>query len=132
MIPGPSACQSPIAFPIGASHARGSRSARSAGRGNACVLCHRDPGPDRPARALIFFWWLVDPARWQLTFGGPLVPALGFLFLPWTTLMYTLFWAAGSLSLLSWLFIAVALVADIGTYGGGFFGNRGQMSNYRD
>ncbi len=40
-------------------------------------------------RALIFFWWLMDPARWSVTFGGEaLLPALGFLFLPWTTIMY--------------------------------------------
>ena len=84
-------------------------------------------------RALVAFWWLVDPARWTLVFGNSaLIPALGFLFLPWTTLMYVLFWAAGGLDFLGWLFVAVAFVADIGTYGGGAFGNKEKVSSYYD
>ena len=83
-------------------------------------------------RALIIFWWLVDPARWNVTFGGSaLLPALGFVFLPWTTIMYVLFWTAGGLDFLGWLFVALAFVLDIGTYGGGIFGNRERVSNYR-
>ena len=32
-------------------------------------------------RALIVFWWLVDPARWAVTFNnGVLLPALGLVF----------------------------------------------------
>ena len=82
-------------------------------------------------RALILFWWLVDPTRWSVTFGGSfLLPALGFVFLPWTTIMYVLFWAAGGLSLLGWVFVGLAFVLDIGTYGGGFFGNRDRVSSY--
>ncbi len=81
-------------------------------------------------RLLIVFWWLVDPARWNLIFGGLLVPALGFLFLPWTTVMYVLFWSTGGLSFLGWIFVALAFVADIGTYGGGFFGNRDRVTSY--
>jgi hypothetical protein len=83
-------------------------------------------------RALAIFWWLVDPARWNLTFGGGmLVPILGFLFLPWTTVMYVLFWTTGGLSLIGWLFVALAFVADLATYGGGAFGNRDRVSSYR-
>lgn len=82
-------------------------------------------------RALIIFWWLVDPARWNVTFSGSaLLPALGFVFLPWTTIMYVLFWTAGGLGVLGWLFLAAAFVVDIGTYGGGYFGNRDRVSSY--
>ena len=43
-------------------------------------------------RAAILFWWLTDPARWAVTFGNSaLIPILGFLFLPWTTIMYVAF-----------------------------------------
>jgi hypothetical protein len=84
-------------------------------------------------RALVLYWWLVDPARWTLVFGNSaVVPALGFLFLPWTTLMYVALWAASGLSLLGWLVVGVAFLADIGTYGGGGFGNRGRVSSYYD
>ena len=82
-------------------------------------------------RALIIFWWLVDPARWNVTFGSALIPILGFLFLPWTTIMYVLFWSVGGLDFVGWLFVALALVLDIGTYTGGAYGNRDQVSNYR-
>ena len=82
-------------------------------------------------RALIIFWWLVDPARWNITFNGsPLLPVLGFIFLPWTTIMYVLFWTVGGLDVVGWIFVALAFVLDIGTYGGGFFGNRDRVSSY--
>ncbi len=83
-------------------------------------------------RTLIFFWWLVDPARWSLVFDGLLVPLLGFLFLPWTTLAYVALWAAGGLSALGWLLVVLAFLIDIGSFGGGYFGNRGRMSSYRE
>ena len=82
-------------------------------------------------RALIVFWWLVEPARWGVTFNDQvLLPVLGFVFLPWTTIMYVLFWAAGGLEPLGWLFVVLGLVADIGTYGGGAFGNRERVQSY--
>ena len=82
-------------------------------------------------RALIVFWWLVDPTRWALTFNNQvLLPALGFVFLPWTTIMYVLFWSTGGLSLLGWVFVALGLLADLGTYGGGAFGNRDRVQSY--
>jgi hypothetical protein len=82
-------------------------------------------------RALIIFWWLVDPARWSVTFGGsPVLPVLGLLFLPWTTVMYVLFWTVGGLSFFGWLVVALAFVLDIGTWGGGFFGNRERVTSY--
>ena len=82
-------------------------------------------------RALILFWWLVDPNRWSLVFDGFLLPALGFVFLPWTTIAYVLFWTVGGLDLIGWVVVALAFVLDIGTYGGGGFGNRERFASYR-
>ena len=81
-------------------------------------------------RALIFFWWLLEPARWQLTFQSAFVPIIGLLFLPWTTIMYVLFWTIGGLDFVGWLFVALAFVLDIGTWGGGAFGNRERFPSY--
>ena len=82
-------------------------------------------------RALIAIWWLLDPARWNLTFSnGLLLPALGFVFLPWTTIMYVLFWTAGGLGGFGWVLVIVGLLADLGTYGGGVFGNRDKVQSY--
>jgi hypothetical protein len=82
-------------------------------------------------RVLIAVWWLTDPTKWTTVFGtSPLVPALGFLLLPWTTLFYVFFWATGGLSLIGWIFVLLGLLADLGTYGGGFFGNKEKVESY--
>jgi hypothetical protein len=82
-------------------------------------------------RALILFWWLTDPVRWGLVFNNQiLLPALGFLFLPWATLMYVLFWTATGLPFAGWVFVALGVLLDIGTYGGGAFGNRDRVQSY--
>lgn len=84
-------------------------------------------------RALIVVWWVADQARWAATFNNQvLLPALGFLFLPWTTLMYVLFWTTTGLPALGWLFVGLGVFADLLTYGGGAFGNRNKISsNYQ-
>ena len=41
-------------------------------------------------RAAILIWWLVNPLLWQATFDRFIWPLLGFIFVPWTTLMYVL------------------------------------------
>jgi hypothetical protein len=82
-------------------------------------------------RALIVFWYIVDPARWSLIFNHQIfLPALGFILLPWTTIMYVLFWTAGGIEPIGWLFIVLAVLADLATYGGGGFGNRDRMRGY--
>ena len=82
-------------------------------------------------RLLIVFWWLVDPARWAAVFNGQvLLPALGFVFLPWTTIFYVLFWSIGGLPPLGWLFVLLGLVVDLGSFGGGVFGNRDRVRSY--
>ncbi len=82
-------------------------------------------------RALLVYWWLVDPARWTATFdGGVLLPAIGFLFLPWTTIMYVLMWTTQGLDLLGWLVVGLGLLADMGTYGGGALGNKDKVETY--
>ncbi|MFN8484461.1 MAG: hypothetical protein U0768_15585 [Anaerolineae bacterium] len=74
-------------------------------------------------RALDILWWLIQPARWQVTFSSwPgafwVWPLLGIIFLPWTTLMYVLI-APGGIEGLAWLWIGLGLAADIATYTGG-------------
>jgi hypothetical protein len=76
-------------------------------------------------RLVILLWWLFDTARWSATFDNVIIPALGFLFLPWTTLLYV-FFAPTGLNGLAPLVILIAVIADAGTYGGGVLGNRGR------
>ena len=78
-------------------------------------------------RAAILIWWLINPVRWQATFSSFIWPLLGFLFVPWTTLMYVIVFPITGFD---WIWLAIALFADIGSYTGGAYGNRNQMPGY--
>jgi len=75
-------------------------------------------------------WWLVQPARWNLVFQNWLWPLLGLIFLPWTTLMYVIVAPGGINGLWEWLFIGLAVIADIASYTGGGYGNRRRIPGY--
>ncbi len=81
-------------------------------------------------RFVLFVGWYNDPTYWNALLGSQLLLGLGFLFLPWTTLVYG-FAAPNGMSLIGWIFVFFAFLADLGTWGGGVFGNRKQISNYR-
>ena len=70
-------------------------------------------------RVAIVAWWLLDPARWSLVFSSALLPILGFLLLPWTTLVYVLL-APGGIDTLGLIFLVIAVIVDLGAYGGGY------------
>ena len=70
-------------------------------------------------RVAIVAWWLLDPARWALAFSSALWPILGFFLLPWTTLVYV--WVApGGIDTLGLIVLVLAVIVDIGAYGGGY------------
>ncbi len=75
-------------------------------------------------RAAIVIWWLLDAARYRQAFDGFIVPFLGLLLLPWTTLMYVLAVPNG-VNGLEWALLVVAFLIDLGIYGGAY-GNRGR------
>ena len=77
-------------------------------------------------RAGILIWWLINPVRWQITFPSFIWPLLGFLFLPWATLMYVLV-APGGVIGFDWVWLGLAVLADIGMYAGGGYGNRDRI-----
>ena len=80
-------------------------------------------------RMVILLWWLIEPIRWSATFETFFLPLLGFLFLPWTTLMYVVV-APGGLAGFDWLWMALALAADAGSYASGAMGGRGRVPGY--
>jgi hypothetical protein len=77
-------------------------------------------------RAAILIWWLVNPVRWQATFSSFIWPLLGFLFVPWATLMYVLV-APGGVVGFDWIWLGLAVLADVGMYAGGGYGNRDRI-----
>jgi hypothetical protein len=75
-------------------------------------------------------WWIVRPSLWSITFNGSwLLPLLGLIFLPWTTLMYVLV-SPGGITGFEWVWIALAVFADIASYGGSAYGNRDRIPGY--
>ncbi len=67
-------------------------------------------------RVALFFVW-VSTNFVQRAFDGFLVPFLGLLVLPWTTLMYVLVYDGAGVSVLGWFFVALGLAADLSSYG---------------
>ncbi|MDV2990031.1 MAG: hypothetical protein P3T54_07785 [Dehalogenimonas sp.] len=70
-------------------------------------------------RATIVIWWLFDSGRWSQAFDVFLIPVLGFIFLPWTTLAYVLIFSGGVTGL-DVVLLIIAIMADLGSYGGGW------------
>jgi len=77
----------------------------------------------------IVVWGLAQPARWELAFDTFVWPLLGFVFLPWTTLMYVAVATTG-VNGLDWLWIGIAVLIDIASYSGGAYGNRERIRSY--
>lgn len=73
-------------------------------------------------------FWLARPASVSLVFGGNLIwPLLGLIFLPFTTLMYTILWSATGLTGWDWVWVAIAFLLDAGHYTYSAYGNRDRM-----
>lgn len=69
-------------------------------------------------RAAALVYWLGWPTRWDLAFDSFLVPFLGVLFLPWTTLMYVGV-APGGVNDVDYVFLGLAVAMDVISAGGG-------------
>lgn len=73
-------------------------------------------------RLSTLFWWLADPARWQLAFRGHVVlPLAGVLVFPWTALTVLLIAAPNQLSDQHWVWLGAALLLDLLMYDRGIW-----------
>ena len=71
-------------------------------------------------RLALLVWWLWQPLRFTQAFGDSFLwPLLGFIFLPWTLIMYLLVFPGGILWW-EWLFLALGLFADLSGYFGSY------------
>ena len=77
-------------------------------------------------RAAILVWWLIQPARWEAAFSSFWWAFLGFLFAPWTTLMWAAV-AAGGVTGFDWVILGLGVLADVLSYTSGAWGNRGRF-----
>ena len=68
-----------------------------------------------PRLALVVWWLFGDKVG--AAFSTWILPLLGLLFLPWTTLFYVIVWSPiGGVDGAEWLFVALGVALDIGTY----------------
>lgn len=71
-----------------------------------------------PRFAFVLVWLFSD--RVEIAFDSNFVPFLGLIFLPWTTLLYTLAYAPrAGVSALGWAFVVIGFLCDLGSYGSG-------------
>ena len=81
-----------------------------------------------PRVALMVLWfWPYWYTKMNLAFSGWLLPLLGWIFLPWTTLMYVFVFPITGFG---WLWLGLALITDLSMYGGGAYGNRDRIPGY--
>ena len=78
-------------------------------------------------RAAILIWWLIDQVRWNLAFDSFLVPFIGFLIAPWTTLMWVVVFPGG-VDGFDYLWLGIAVAFDLFTWFGGGYTNRGRVT----
>jgi hypothetical protein len=80
-------------------------------------------------RFAILVWWLIDPLRFSLTFRTFMVPVILAIFAPFTMLMYVALWLPGmGIYGFDWLWLGLAIAADVFSYVGGGYGNRKRLA----
>jgi len=76
-----------------------------------------------PRVALIAMWLFTDMI--SRAFPNFIIPLLGFIFLPFTTIFYAFAWGpGGEISIIGWGLVILGFIIDIGSYGGGVYSKR--------
>ena len=79
----------------------------------------------------VLFIWLARPQYFSAAFGGGfLLPILGIIFLPFTTLMYVLLWSPSGVQGFDWFWLLLAVLIDLGGIGSSGYTNRNRIPAY--
>lgn len=79
-------------------------------------------------RLFLLLAWIGRPAMMDLMFTSFIIPCLGFLLVPWTTLMYVLLSGTGpGISGMDWLWLALTLLMDVAMIGSAGAANRDRI-----
>ncbi len=70
-------------------------------------------------RLAILVWYLFTPVYVNSAFDSFFWGFLGFLFLPWTTLMYIAIYPGGIFGF-DWILLGLGIFADMASYFGGY------------
>ena len=80
------------------------------------------------SRITLLFAWFARPGLMDAAFGTVILPCLGFLFLPFTTLMYViLIQGPGRIEGLDWLWLLLAAIMDLASIGAAGAANRNRI-----
>ncbi len=80
------------------------------------------------SRIMLLMFWISRPVAMNAAFNTYIIPCLGFLFLPITTLVYVwLLQGVGSIQGLDWVWLILAVVLDFATIGSAGYANRNRM-----
>src|SRR5512136_3459178 len=80
------------------------------------------------SRIMLLMYWIARPVQMNLAFNTFIIPCLGFLFLPFTTLMYVwLVQGAGGIQGIDWLWLGLAVFCDVASLGSAGYANRNRM-----
>ena len=78
---------------------------------------------------MLLMVWIARPAMMNATFSTFILPCLGFLFLPFTTLMYVFLkqGAGNTIQGLDWLWLFLAVILDLASIGAAGAANRNRI-----
>lgn len=83
------------------------------------------------ARVGLLVVWLSTSLVDRAFQGGWILPLLGIIFLPITTLSYVVVYALGNgVTGWAWLWVVLGLLFDLGTHGSGVSSNRTRFRKY--
>jgi hypothetical protein len=78
------------------------------------------------SRIMLLMYWIARPVAMDAAFHTFILPCLGFLFLPFTTLMYV--WLVpGGIQGLDWLWLILAVLLDLSSIAGAAAANRNRI-----
>ena len=80
------------------------------------------------SRIMLLMLWFARPVMMNAAFGSFILPCLGFLFVPFTTLTYVfLVQGVGRIQGLDWLWLVLAFIMDIASIGAAGAANRNRI-----
>ncbi len=98
----------------------------------ACFGCIFALGAAAFPRLALLFVWLFTPLVKTAFHGGFLLPLLGIIFLPFTTLIYVLVYSpVYGVTGWGWLWVILAFLLDLGSYSSSAYTNRDRIPGYR-
>lgn len=83
------------------------------------------------SRIALLIFYFSRPVAWNAVFGSWLLPCLGFLFLPFTTIVYAwLMQGIGAIEGADWIWLGLALLTDLASIASAGYANRNRVPGY--